>query len=141
MARYDQVEPHVGIVRAELAANLTLSGTGEFGPQGVSLDANGRCVVGVAGQSGIAGVLVKNAPKMPAGLATTATVINNWMGARAGDRVDIMTRGQILDCTGLPAGSKIYSAAGGVLSTTVNAGFQVGYTVEAARLVVVLGLG
>lgn len=140
MARYDQVEPHVGIVRAELAANLTLSGIGEFGPLGVSLDANGRCVVGTAGQSGLAGVLVKNVPKMPAGLATVASVINNWMGARAGDRVDIMTRGQIVD-TGLAAGSKIYSATNGVLSTTVNAGFQVGYTVEAGRLVVVLGLG
>ena len=140
MARYDQVEPHVGIVRAPLAANLTLSGAGEFGPQGVSLDANGRVVVGTAGQSGLAGVLVKNVPTMPASLATAAQTINNWMGARAGDVVDIMTQGQILD-TGLPAGSKIYSAANGVLSTTANAGFQVGYTVEAGRLVVLLGLG
>jgi hypothetical protein len=140
MARYDQVEPHVGIVRAELAANLTLSGAGEFGPVGVSLDGNGRCVVGTAGQSGLAGVLVKNVPTMPAGLATAAQTINNWMGARAGDRVDIMIQGQILD-TGLPAGTPIYSAAGGVLSGTVRAGYQVGYTVEAGRLVVLLGLG
>lgn len=140
MARYDQVEPHVGIVRAELAANLTLSGAGEFGPSGVSLDANGRCVVGTAGQSGLAGVLVKNVGQMPAGLATVAQTINNWMGARAGDRVDIMIQGQILD-TGLPAATKIYTAANGVLSATVNAGFQVGYTVEAGRLVVLLGLG
>jgi|SRR6478609_7849762 len=139
-ARYDQVEPHVGIVRAPLAADLTLSAAGEFGPRGVSLDANGRCVVGTAGQSGIAGVLVKNVPALPAGFATAGLVVNNWMGARAGDVVDIMTQGQILD-TGLPAGTKIYSAAGGVLSGTVAAGFQVGYTVEAGRLVVLMGLG
>lgn len=140
MARYDQVEPHVGIVRAPLAANLTFSAAGEFGPVGVSLDANGRVVVGTGGQSGLAGVLVKNVPTMPASLATAAQTINNWMGGRAGDVVDIMTQGQILD-TGLPAGSKIYSAANGTLSTTVAAGSQVGYTVEAGRLVVLMGLG
>lgn len=140
MARYDQVEPHVGIVRAALAANLTVPGDGQYGPVGVSLDANGRCVVGTAGQAGLVGVLVKNLPTIPAGLVGAASTVNNWMGARAGDIVDIMIQGQILD-TGLPAGTKIYSAAGGVLSGTVAAGFQVGYTVEAGRLVVVLGLG
>lgn len=139
MARYDQVEPHVGIVRAPLAANLTFSGAGEFGPAGVSLDANGRVVVGTGGQSGLAGVLVKNVPTMPASLAVAAQTINNWMGGRAGDVVDIMTQGQILD-TGLPAGSKIYSAADGTLSDTATGGTQVGYTVEAGRLVVLLGL-
>lgn len=134
MARYDQVEPHVGIVRAPLAADLTIPADGEFGPVGVSLDANGRVVVGTAGQSGYAGVLVKNLPTIPAGRFTSGQVINNWMGARAGDVVDIMTQGQILD-TNLPAGSPIYAAADGTLSTTVG-GVKVGYTVEAGRLVV-----
>jgi hypothetical protein len=141
MARYDQVEPHVGIVRAALAANITFPASGEYGPVGVSLDANGRVVIGTGGQSGLVGVLVKNVPVMPAGLATAAQTVNNWMGGRAGDIVDIMTQGQILDCTGLAAGTKIYSAAGGVLSATVNAGNQVGYTVEAERLVVQMGMG
>lgn len=139
-ARYDQVEPHVGIIRAPLSANLTFSAAGEFGPVGVSLDANGRVVTGTAGQSGLVGVLVKNVPVLPAGLATAVSTINNWMGGRAGDIVDIMKSGQILD-TGLAAGSKIYSATNGTLSTTANAGFQVGHTVEAGRLVVTLGLG
>jgi hypothetical protein len=138
-ARYDQVEPHVGIVRAPLAANITFSAAGEYGPVGVSLDANGRVVIGTAGQSGFIGVLVKNVPTMPAGLATVASVVNDWMGGRAGDIVDVMTQGQIVD-TGLAAGTKIYTSAGGVLSATVNAGFQVGYTVEAGRLVVQLGM-
>lgn len=140
-ARYDQVEPHVGIVRAPLAANLTFSSDGEFGPKAVSLDANGRVVVGTGGQSGITGVLVKNVPTMPAGLATSSQVINNWMGGRAGDIVDIMTQGQMLD-TGLPAGSKIYAEPDGDLVTNDGAGanIQVGYTVEAGRLVVLMGL-
>lgn len=138
-ARYDQVEPHVGIVRAALAANITFSAAGEFGPVGVSLDANGRVVIGTGGQTGLCGVLVKNVPTMPAGLATAAQVVNNWMGGRAGDIVDIMTQGQILD-TGLAAGSKIFSAAGGTLSATLAAGNRVGYTVEAGRLVVLMGL-
>jgi hypothetical protein len=32
MARYDQVEPHIGIIRAPLAAALTFDANGEFGP-------------------------------------------------------------------------------------------------------------
>lgn len=139
-ARYDQVEPHVGIVRAPLAANLTLSGTGEFGPTAVSLDANGRVVVGTAGQSGIAGILIKNVARMPAGIASVAQNVNNWMGARAGDTVDIMTQGQILD-TAFPAGTKVYAQADGTLTAVATGNRQIGYTVEAGRLVVNLGLG
>jgi hypothetical protein len=140
-ARYDQVEPHVGIVRAALAANLTFSANGEFGPTAVSLDANGRVVVGTAGQSGLVGILVKNVPNHPAGFAVASQVVNNWMGGRAGDIVDIMTRGQILDVAGLAAGSKVYAHPDGSLDTTIGAdGVQIGYTVEAGRLVVELGL-
>ena len=140
MARYDQVEPHVGIVRAPLAADLTFDANGEFGPTGVSLDANGRVVVGTAGNSGYVGVLVKNVPTVPAGRYSAGSIVNNWMGGRAGDVVDIMIQGQILD-TELPAGSAIYSDAAGVLGTDAGAGanVKVGYTVEAGRLVVVNG--
>lgn len=138
-ARYDQVEPHVGIVRAALAANLTFSAAGEFGPKAVSLDANGRVVVGTAGQSGLIGVLIKNVPTIPAGLATVVATFNNWMGGRAGDIVDVMTQGQILD-TGLAAGNKVYAHADGSIDIVATAGTQIGYTVEAGRLVVQLGM-
>jgi hypothetical protein len=134
--RYDQVEPHVGIVRAPLAANLTFDANGEFGPKAVSLDANGRVVVGTAGQSGFAGVLVKNVPVVPAGRFTAAQTINNWMGGRAGDVVDIMTQGQIVDVPGLAAGSAIYATPAGDLTVTATGNTKVGYTVEAGRLVV-----
>lgn len=137
MARYDQVEPHVGIVRAPLAANLTMAADGTFGPIAVSIDTNGRCVVGTAGQSGFAGVLVKNVPVVPAGRFSAAQIVNNWMGARAGDVVDIMIQGQILGATGLGAGFTIYAVpATGVLNTTASGNVRVGFTVEAERLVV-----
>lgn len=139
MPTYDQVEPHVGIVRAPLAANLTVPSNGEFGPIAVSLDANGRVVVGTEGQSGFAGVLVKNLPTVAAGRFSAAATINHWMGARAGDVVDIMIQGQILD-TALPAGSEIFAvpATGALVANDDGAGanVRVGFTVEAGRLVV-----
>jgi len=137
MSRYEQVEPHVGIVRAPLAANLTLNADGTFGPIAVSLDANGKVVVGTAGQSGFIGVLVKNVPMIPAGRFTAAQTINNWMGARAGDIVDVMIQGQIALTTGLGAGQQIFAIpATGVLTTTASGNVRVGFTVETDRLVV-----
>lgn len=137
VASYEQVEPHIGIVRAPLAANLTLDVDGNFGPKAVSLDANGRVVVGTAGQSGFAGILIKKVPMIPAGRFTAAQTVNNWLGARAGDVVDIMLQGQITDVTGLAAGSKIYATAAGDLTTTATSNTYIGYTVEATRLIVV----
>lgn len=135
--RYDQVEPHVGIVRAPLAANLTFDANGEMGPLAVSLDANGKVVVGTAGQSGFIGLLVKNVPMVPAGRFTAGQTVNNWMGGRAGDVVDVMIQGQIVDVPGLAAGSAIYAVPATGVLTTVSAGnVRVGFTVEATRLVV-----
>lgn len=135
--RYDQVEPHVGIVRAPLAAALTFDANGECGPLAVSLDANGRCVVGTAGQSGFVGVLIKNVPMVPAGRFSAGQTVNNWMGGRVGDVVDIMIQGQIVDVPGLAAGSTIYAVpATGVLTTTATGNVRVGFTVEAGRLIV-----
>lgn len=136
MAKYEQVEPHVGIVRAPLAAALTFSANGEFGPKAVSLDNQGRVVVGTAGTSGYAGILVKNVPVVPAGRFSAAQTVNNWMGGRAGDVVDIMTQGQIVNVTGLAAGSAVYADAAGELTTTATGNTRVGYMVEAGRLVV-----
>jgi hypothetical protein len=135
--RYDHVEPHVGIVRVPLAANLTFDANGECGPLAVSIDANGRLVVGTQGQSGFVGVLIKNVPMMPAGRFSAGATINNWMGGRAGDVVDVMIQGDIVDVTGLPAGSTIYAIpATGVLTATASGNVRVGFTVEAGHLVV-----
>lgn len=141
MARYDKYEPIAGGFRAPLAADLTFNANGEFGPKVVSLDANGRVVVGTAAQSGAVGVVVKNVPKYP-GLGNIPGQVNQAVpiGGKAGDIVDVMTSGEIVANTGLVAGTTYYSDAAGALTTTAPAagvnGIKVGHTVEASRLVV-----
>lgn len=142
MARYDKYEPLAGGFRAPLAADLTFDGTGSFGPKAVSLDVNGRVVVGTAGQSGGIGVVVKNAPLTPnLGSIAGQVAVSIPIGGRAGEVVDVMTAGEIVfDTAVLVAGTTYYAAADGSLTATapgagVN-GYRVGHTVEATRLIV-----
>ena len=138
MARYDKYDPISGGFRAKLAANLSLTDGSFIG--GVSLDSSGRVVPGTGGQTGIVGVVVKNAARQPiapfAG-GMGAPNPNAPIGAMAGDVVDIMTSGEIvdLDTTNFPAGTAIYAGASGKLSNN-NTGTKVGWTVEDGRLVV-----
>lgn len=142
MARYDKYDPISGGFRGLLNANLTLTSGSYIGA--VSLNASGRVVTGTAGQSGMVGVMVKNVARGPIGAWDTSMQAgvpnpNAPIGALAGDAVDIMTAGEIvdLDTTAFPAGTKIYANAAGVLSTSAAAGArQVGWTVEAGRLIV-----
>ena len=145
MARYDKYDPISGGFRAPLAANLTPSSTGEFGPKAVSLDNTGRVVVGTAGTTGLVGILVKNAPRLPVG---PASLISDRgynaaapIGLMAGDVVDVMTSGEIVDLagagiTGLAAGQPIYTTAAGALTNVATGNTKVGYTVEADRMIV-----
>lgn len=143
MAKYDKYEPIAGGFRALLGAALTLT-DGGIGPVGMSLNASGRAVVGSGGQSGLVGVMVKNVARGPVGpwgtsLSGGTPNPHAPVGAQAGDVVDIMTNGEIvdLDPTDFPAGSKVYAAPDGTVSTTGGAGsIQIGHTVEAGRLVV-----
>lgn len=140
-ARYDKYEPIGGGFRAKLAADLTVDSEGSTGVKAVSLNASGQLVIGTAGQSGFVGVFVKNVPFYPnlgsiAGQANLAVPI----GGKAGEVVDVMTSGEILDVAGLVAGTRYYATSAGGLSTTVVAGALVGWTVEATRLVVRCGL-
>jgi hypothetical protein len=117
MARIDKYDPVDGGFRAPLAGAWVGSAT----PKGVGLDANGRVVPG-AGNSGIKGVLCK--PDNGA----------------AGDIVDVMTEGELVEFAGV-AGTSYYAAnADGVLDAVAPvAGVNkvtVGFTVEATRLVV-----
>lgn len=135
-ARYDKYDPIGGGFRAPLAADLTFSSAGEFGPKAVSLDANGRVVVGTAGASGFVGVLVKNVPMTPSlGNIAGQVLATAPIGGKAGDIVDVMTDGEIVDVPGLAAGTKYYAAANGDLGTT-NTNPYIGHTVEAGRLIV-----
>jgi hypothetical protein len=143
MAKYDKVDPISGSFRALLGADLTLT-NGSIGPVAVSLNASGGVIVGTTGQSGLVGILVKNVAKGPVGPWGTSLQGGTPnqdapIGARQGDAVDVMTNGEIvdLDTTAFPAGSKIYAATTGALSTTGGTGkFLIGVTVKAGRLVV-----
>lgn len=148
MARYDKYDPISGGFRALLGAALTLT-NGGIGPVAVSLNASGRVLVGTAGQSGPVGVMVKNVARGPVGpwgtsLSGGTPNANAPIGAQVGDAVDIMTSGEIVDIdpAAFPAGSKVYAATDGTLSTTGGTGkFLVGYTVTAGRLVVRFAAG
>lgn len=119
MSRYDKYEPKGGGFRAPLAANMTAAQVDVT--LGVGLDVNGRVVIGGGGNTGFVGVV-----SIPRQL-------------NAGDIVDVMTHGEIVEAA-LAAGTTYYLAADGTLATAapaagVNA-VRVGRTVEADRLIV-----
>lgn len=120
MPRFDKVEPKGGSFRAVLAFAIAAVDVGTV--VGVGLDVNGKVVEG-AGQTGVLAVICPSSP------------------ASIGDPIDCMTDGEIVDMTGLAAGTVYYAgAAAGALGAVapvagVNAA-RVGYTVEAWRLVV-----
>jgi hypothetical protein len=114
-ARYDKYDPRSGGFRAKLDAALTGDNVGV--PLGVGLNANGRVVLG-AGNSGVRGVLVVDHPM------------------EAGDPVDVMTSGEVVDVEDLTAGTAyLADAVSGALSTDA-ADTPVGFTAEATRLIV-----
>lgn len=147
MARYDKYDSQNSGFRAPLAANLTLTNQG-YGPIGVGLDANGRVVAG-AGNTGLLGLLVKNMPAAATVGSATITGIT-VPGAMAGDIVDVMHLGEIVDITGFVAGTAYWAdgvtgvlgaAQAGGAAPAAGAGSaagskKVGHTVEATRLVV-----
>jgi hypothetical protein len=129
MARFDKYDPVSGGFRAKLAADWA----GTLGvPIGVGLDTSGNVVPG-AGNTGILGVVIVEGQLKPDG-----TRVLNQKG-RAGEVVDVMTDGEIvdLDSPTLTAGTVIYGvAATGVLTATSSGNVRLGATVEATRLVV-----
>lgn len=118
MSVFDKYDPISGGFRAPLAADYT---TAELA-QAVSLNASGRVVVGTAGQSGFVGVICMGRTM------------------KAGEIIDVMTHGEIVEFPTVPAGSQVFANADGTFATAapgagVNAD-KVGWTVEAGRLVV-----
>lgn len=116
MARYDKYDPISGGFRAPLAAAWGVA-EGLATPVGVGLDANGRIVKG-AGNTGVLGVIVVDEAHA------------------AGDVMDVMTDGEIVDVAGLVAGTVYFAAAAAGAVSTVNTGTRLGHTVQADRLVV-----
>ena len=121
MARYDKYDGVTGGYRGTAAADADPA---DFGiPLGASSDANGRTVVGAPGNSGFTGVVIVDKTKR-----------------KAGDRLDIMTHGEIVYdsddvAPDLTAGTTYYLDANGAL-TTAESRYHVGHTEEAWRLVV-----
>lgn len=103
MARIDKYDPisggHRGLLAANVAAHDGVIG-GATAPVGCGLDANGRIVVG-AGQTGIKGVLC-----LPRAM-------------KAGQAVDLMTAGEIVDIGGT-AGTNYYAnpVSGAIVADT-----------------------
>ena len=125
MARYDKYDGTTGGFRAKLAADFTTVANLNKA-FGVGLDTNGRVVI-AAGTTGIRGVLILTKKKY------------------AGDVVDVMTAGEVIEFdpvtpgTLAPSGTN-YTAltTDGTIATTAADGTHigVGYTVESGRLVV-----
>lgn len=124
MANYDKYDPKAGGFRAPLNADWDPADLKKV--IGVGLNANGNLVKG-AGNSGLIGVIV------------LTEVLH------AGDIVDTMTAGEIVDFSGTGgpgvAGTVYYAdPATGVVNATSAAGkSRVGHTVKADRLVVRFG--
>lgn len=121
MARYDKYNPISGGFRALLAEDFPKESLNKV--IGVGLDADGHVVPG-AGQSGVRGALILTKVR------------------KAGDVVDVMTQGEIVDfhegdADFTPvAGTAYYAAdADGAVSATASTNL-LGATVEAQRLVV-----
>lgn len=121
MARYDKYVPDVSGTRAALNADWLDADLGKVVP--VSLNTTGKIVKGTGGQSGYVGVVCLTKKRF------------------AGDIVDIMQFGDIVEVTGTVAGQQYFAVADGSgISTTVVLNGYVGFTVEADRLVVRAGL-
>lgn len=114
MSRIDKYEPLTGGHRAPLAAAWPSGDLSKVVP--VGLDASGRVVKG-AGNTGVIGVVV----------------LTKVLGA--GDIVDVMQDGEVVEMTGLAAGTRYYGSAAGAITTTTT-DKPIGWTVEATRLVV-----
>lgn len=116
MARYDKVEPISGSFRAALNADWLDADLNKI--VGVSLNSSGKVVKGTAGQSGFVGVVCLTKKRY------------------AGDIVDVMQDGEIVEITGLAAGTQYYMPSTGDGVNTTNTNPRVGWTVEATRMIV-----
>jgi hypothetical protein len=125
VSRFDKYNPVSGGFRAPLNAAIVSARVGDV--IGVSLNGSGRVVEGGA-------------------VAAIKGVICPTKIMAAGDIIDVMTDGEIVDCTlndgttALTAGTSYYSdaAANGDVTSASNAGANayIGHTVEASRLVI-----
>jgi hypothetical protein len=115
VARIDKYDPVSGGFRAPLAG----SWAGQAAPLGVGLDTNGRVVPG-AGTTGIIGVVCEPGPKA------------------AGDIIDVMTAGELVEFAGVAGTAYTANTTTGVITSGAASVTQnkVGFTSELSRLIV-----
>lgn len=115
MARIDKTDSAIGVFRAPLNAAYT----GAAAAIGVGLNSSGRVVVG-AGQTGIVGIIVSPYDKA------------------AGDVIDVLTAGELVEFGGAAATVYTANTTTGVISSGAASATQtpIGFTVEADRLIV-----
>lgn len=130
MARYDKYDPINGGFRAPIAADLTLAAftalqTGN--PVGCTLNSSGLVVVG--------------GPASPLGDGDICGLLVITRTMRAGQIVDLMTDGEIVEMAGQVAGDTVWIAnTTGLLDSTPpvlgSNKVRAGRVVEATRLIV-----
>jgi TusA-related sulfurtransferase len=124
MARFDKVEPKGGSFRAKLGFAIPANLVGV--PLGVRIDGSGT---------------VQRGSAVAATSADIRGVICPSNVMAIGDAIDVMTDGEIVDLTGLTAGTTVYADSTtavnkGDLVTSATTNKAVGWTVEPWRLIV-----
>jgi hypothetical protein len=125
MARIDKYDPHSGGFRAPLNADLpATSKTGAGNPLMVSINGSGRVVAGAASIDLVRGVVVTTEDK------------------KAGDIVDVMTAGEVVEMANTAAGAVLtgLTTTGEIDDIAPDAThLRVGWCVEATRGVIRIG--
>lgn len=131
MSRFDKYEPRAGGFRATLNAAIAAADVGKI--YAVSVNGSNRVIrTGIAATADIAGVICAVRPMS------------------AGEQIDVMTHGEIVEAletagTGFANGGKVYGHTDGTIDDTAAASKYLGQVVEQTtvghRLVIRVALG
>lgn len=125
MSRFDKYDPVSGGFRAPLAAAISSADIGKI--QAVSINTSGQVVIGGAAETAIIGVICAH------------------KAFAAGDVIDVMTAGEIVEATqtggtAFTAGALVYghgtTGGVGVVDATSTSGKVLGKMIELDRMVV-----
>ncbi len=117
MAHFDKYDPYSGGFRGPLAFKIEKADVGK--PIAVGVNANGQIIKG-NGNANMLGVVIGHSPK------------------NIGDIIDVMTHGEIVEMTGVTAGTRLYGFDDGSINAT-KTGTPLGFTIEKERFVVRVG--
>jgi hypothetical protein len=121
MSRFDKYDPVSGGFRAPLLAAIVSADKDKI--QAVSINTSGQVVIGGPAETAVMGLICPG------------------RAMAAGDIVDVMTHGEIVEATmtsgtALTAGAIVYAHAAGTVDATATAGKIVAKMVELDRMIV-----